>query len=199
MYSLPTSVLINGQPYGITCKGDYRMVIDCFMALNDAELEENERIFSALIIFYEDIDSVEDIFNEFGQGEGFVEAVKQMYSFFDCGQKEMGAKMNYKVIDWEQDEQLIASSVNKVAGTEIRSVDYMHWWTFMGYYIAVGQGVLSTVCSIRDKMVKGKKLEDYEKEFKHDNPQYFKWQHKTIEELELDKEFDEILKNWYKG
>lgn len=199
MFSLPTSVFINGQPYGITQKGDYRMVLDCFTALNDIELDKTERIYSALIIFYEDINSIEDIFNEFNEEGLIVEAVKEMYSFFDCGQNGVGANMNYKIIDWEQDEQLIASSVNKVAGVEIRAVEYLHWWTFMGYYIAVGQGVLSTVCSIRDKIVKGKKLEDYEKEFKYDNPQYFEWNHKTLEEQELDKELDLIVKNWNEG
>jgi len=198
MYCLPTSVTIHDKPYGITQNGDYRMVIDCFSALNDAELSEQERLYSALIIFYKDISTVEDIFSEFADKDIFVEAVKQMYWFFDCGQKEVGKQVPYKLVDWEQDEQMIAAAVNKVANKEIRAEKYLHWWTFMGYYTSVGDSVLSTVVSIREKIKKGKKLEDYEKEFRHDNPQYFKWQSKTVEEQEADMEFETILQQWNK-
>lgn len=196
MFNLPTSITINGQPYGITNKGDYRMVIDCFLVLNDIELTEEERIISALLIFYDDVNSPDDISTIFDK-EVFPEAVKQMYRFFNCNQKEIGAATNHKLVDWEQDEQLIVSAINNVAKTEVRAVDYMHWFTFMGYYTSVGESVLSTVISIRDKIVKGKKLEDYEKEFRNANPGYFEWNHKTIEELEADKELEAILANWH--
>jgi len=197
MYELPTSISIDGQPYGITRKGDYRMVIDCFEALNDAELTKQERAYSALILFYEDINDIADIIFEFDTGEKLAEAIKKMYWFFDCGQANVGAKSNHKLLDWQQDEQMITSAVNNVAHTEIRSIEYLHWWTFMGYYMSVGESVLSTVVAIRDKIVKGKKLEDYEKEFKRDNPQYFVWDHKTLEDKELDKEFDKIVDKWH--
>jgi len=197
MFSLPTSIMINGRPYGITNKGDYRMVIDCFSALNDVDLTEEERVISALIIFYEDINSLEDLDILFDP-ESFREAIHQMYEFFNCNQKEIGAKSNRKLVDWEQDEQIIVSAINNVAKTEIRAVEYMHWFTFMGYYISVGESVLSTVVSIRDKILKGKKLEDYEKDFRRDNPGYFEWNHKTVEELEADKEFEAIMQSWHK-
>ena len=65
----------------------------------------------------------------------------------------------------------------------------MHWWTFISYYMGIGEGGLATVVSIRDKIIKGKKLEKYEKEFKQHNPQYFKWREavKTEEEKENDE------------
>lgn len=196
MYDLPTSLYIDNQPYDITRKGDYRMVIGCFVALNDTELTQQERLYSALMLFYADIDCIEDIVLNFPTDALFTEAVTQMYWFFNCGQSEVGAKTNRKLVDWEQDEQMIMSAINSVANTEVRSVEYMHWWTFMGYYTAVGESVFSTVVSIRDKIVKGKKLEDYEKEFKHENPHYFVWNHKTAEEQDLDKEFESIIAGW---
>lgn len=197
MFDLPTSIYINGQPYGITNNGDYRMVLDCFTALNDVELDEEERVISALIIFYKDVNSIEDISRVFDT-ETFSEAVQKMYQFFNCNQKEIGAKSNRKLVDWEQDEQIIVSAVNNVAKMEIRAVEYMHWFTFMGYYTSVGESVLSTVISIRDKILKGKKLEDYEKEFRSANPGYFEWNHKTVEELEADKDFEAIMAQWDK-
>ena len=43
--------------------------------------------------------------------------------------------------------------------------------------------------------MRGKKLEKYEREFKDNNPEYFIWNNKTTEQLELEKE---LLSNWNK-
>ena len=64
--------------------------------------------------------------------------------------------------------------------------DYIHWWTFMGYYMSIGECLYSTILSIRDKILNGKKLEKYEREFKLRNPQYFVWNSKTTEQQEAD-------------
>ena len=55
MYTIPTSIDIAGKQFKIRNNGDYRMVLDCFSALNDAELNTEERLFCSLIIFYEDL------------------------------------------------------------------------------------------------------------------------------------------------
>lgn len=192
MYSLPTEIAINNQTYKITNNGDYRMVIDCFFALNDIELSDEFRVYTCLIIFYEDINDIEDIYNKFGV-DGLQTAIDEMFKFFNCN--EAGSKAKYKLFDWKQDEQMICGAVNNVARTEIRALPYLHWWTFMGYYCAIGDSVFSTVLSIRDKIVKGKKLEKYEKEFKLNNPNYFEWNSKTVQQQE-DDEF--IMSIWNK-
>ena len=49
---------------------------------------------------------------------------------------------------------------------EVRTVPYMHWWTFLGYYMAIDrEDLYGTVLTIRHKKATGKKLEKYEKEF----------------------------------
>ena len=107
-----------------------------------------------------------------------------------------GKQMNYRLIDWEKDSQMICSAVNKVANTEIRSEPYIHWWTFMGYYSAVGESLLSSVVSIRDKMMRGKKLEKYEQEFRRNNPEYFVWNTDSV----ADEEAEELFKQlWNKS
>lgn len=194
MYELPTSVEINDNTYEITNKGDYRMVIDCFIALNDIELSKEERIYACLIMFYEDLNDIEDIVELFG--DNIEQAVNEMFNFFNCGKKSVGATSHHKLIDWEQDEQLIASAINNVANIEIRTCEYVHWWTFMGYYTSIGEGVLSTVVGIRDKIVKNKKLEPWEKEFRYNNSDYFMWEHRTMEEMELDAELERIKSQW---
>lgn len=193
MFDIPTSVLVGEQSLPIRCQGDYRMVLDCFAALNDIELEKEERVYCALIIFYEDFNSLEDLMHF----PYLNEAVKKMYWFFNCGDdKGVGANKHRKLIDWEGDSQLIASAVNKVANTEVRMAEYIHWWTFMGYYLAIGESPLATIVGIRSKIMEGKKLEKHEIKFKNDNPQYFIWDNKSIE----DKEAEEaVLSLWNSG
>ena len=192
MYEIPTSVIVNEKEYGITNGGDYRMVLDCFKALEDDELTAMERLLAALIIFYDGFNSIMDVYAD----ENMEELTKKMFEFFNCNSTSVGVKSNYKLIDWEQDSQLICSAVNKVANTEVRSVPYIHWWTFMGYYTAIGECPISTIIHIRDKLVKGKKLEKHEREFKRENPQYFAWRSKSVDETEADRLVKEL---WNSG
>ena len=183
MYDIPVSVQVGDTQYNIRNKGDFRMVLDCFAALDDEQLTAQERILACVIIFYEDMHSIEDT-NKFSD---YQTAVAEMFKFFNCGQEESpGASTNYKLIDWQTDSQLISSAINNVAGKEIRAEKYVHWWTFMGYYLAVGESALSTVVNIRSKIVKGKTLEKYEQEFRRNNPQLFRWKSKTVEQREQD-------------
>ena len=60
---------------------------------------------------------------------------------------------------------MIVAEVNKVAGQEIRALPFVHWWTFLAWFHAIGEGQLSTLVGIREKLRKGKKLEAYEKDY----------------------------------
>lgn len=170
------------------------MVLDCFQVLNDVELSENERILACLIIFYEDFNDIESVLSLDGDAQKSL--LDNAFLFFNCGQQSVAGKTNYKTIDWEQDSQLISSAVNKVAGREIRADQYLHWWTFMGYFNAVGESALATVVGIRSKIAKQEKLEKYEQKFRADNPQYFSWDMRTLQQ----KEDDELLNQlWNRG
>lgn len=192
MYTIPISVVIDNVEYGIRNNGDYRVILDCFSALQDVDLTEQERVFASLIIFYQDLNNLEDVLIQ----TNLVERVSEMYKFFNCGDTDtIGTKVPYKLIDWEQDSQLISSAINAVANTEIRSSPYIHWWTFMGYFSAIGKSLLSNVITIREKLLKGKKLEKYEREFKRDNPKYFVWNSKSVDDAEADKLLQELWNN----
>jgi hypothetical protein len=170
------------------------MVLDCFSALGDEKLSEDYRVLACLLIFYNELNSFEDI-NE--NQDYLQDLVKSMYNFFNCGQKESpGAVTGHVLIDWEGDSQMICSAINNVAKLEVRSLPYLHWWTFMGYYTSVGESVLSTVVGIRNKIAKHKKLEKWEKEFKRDNPDYFHWKSTTVSDREAE---DLIRELWNKG
>ena len=65
----------------------------------------------------------------------------------------------------------------------------------MGYFTAIGESPISTIIGIRDKIVSGKKLEKYERQYRMKNPQYFTWNSKTVEENEADKLVRELWDN----
>lgn len=189
MYELPISIIIDDISYKIRNKGDYRMVLDCFNALDDKQLDNNTRVLTSLIIFYEDVSTFDDIYRLFG--DNLQKAVQEMYNFFNCNRVNLGIKSHYKLLDWKNDEILIISAINNVAKKEVRAEDYIHWWTFIGYYTAIGDCPLSNIISIRSKIAKGKKLEKYESQFRRENPEYFNMRY-NLDDEEADKLFNEL-------
>ena len=196
MYDLPISISVNDKDYAITNKGDFRMVLDCFSALEDVELSEDYRILASLLIFYEDFNDYDDIPED---EDTLVKLITEMMYFFSCGQDDYGDAPSPKLIDWEKDSQMVMSAVNNVAGKEIRLEQYVHWWTFVGYYMAIGESVLATVVSIRNKILNSTELEKWEKKFKTENEHYFHWNSKSVDEKELDQEFEMIRNAWSSG
>ena len=160
MWNLPISVEIDGKEYAITNKCDYRMVLDVICALNDNDLDDEQKIRTALYIFYQDISECDD----------FEKAVKEMYKIIAYGEEDDGQSENKpKLMDWEHDFNVLVAPVNRVLGYEIRSVDYLHWYTFLSAYFEIGECQFQTIVSIRSKRMKGKKLDDWEKEFYREN------------------------------
>lgn len=193
-YILPTSVEVEGIQYDITNNGDFRMVLDCFDALGDEELSEDFRVLTSVLIFYNKFETLDDLPEDTAIVEGLI---RQMFWFFNCGQDEdYGSRTKRPLIDWHKDSQMICSAINKVANMEVRALPELHWWTFMGYYMSVGESTLATVVSIRDKLVNNKKLEKWEREFKRDNPDYFVWNSSTVADRAAEEWVSEI---WNSG
>ncbi|MDD6478804.1 MAG: Gp15 family bacteriophage protein [Oscillospiraceae bacterium] len=61
MWNLPLTINIQGIDYAIRNKCDYRVVLDVIAALNDEDLETDNRIRCALFIFYEDLTGCKDL------------------------------------------------------------------------------------------------------------------------------------------
>ena len=99
--------------------------------------------------------------------EHIQEALDKVAEFIDMGISDESKKP--KTMDWEQDATIIIPAVNKVLNTEIRAVQYMHWWTFLGAYMEIGESMFSNVLHIRQKIAKNKKLEKWEQEFYKEN------------------------------
>lgn len=155
VYSLPTSVEINGTEYAI--QSDYRAVLDILTALSDADLSNQDKAEAALKIFYTDFDEM--------TASDYQEALNQCFRFIDRGQNAKEQKKQPVVMSWEQDFDMIISPINRIAGCEVRSLPYLHWWTFVSYYMEIGDCLFAQVVAIRDKKARGKPLDKQDREF----------------------------------
>jgi len=183
---LPTALNINGVERAI--RSDFRVALLIFQAYNDPELNDREKTLAMLDCLYEDLESI--------PAEDIEEAINKAIWFLDGGMEDIGTKRNpKKIIDWEQDEQMIFSAVNKIAGKEVRSLEYLHWWTFLGYFNEIGESLLSTVINIRQKKNKGKKLEKYEQEFYRENKSLIDIKQRLTPQEQAEKEYLEKLLN----
>lgn len=175
---LPTTLIVEDKEFEI--RTDYRIVLNIMCAYNDPNLNGYEKIEVLLTCLYKD---------DISLLPNIEKAVKEAVWFLNGGNYEEPPNAP-KIMDWEQDEQMIFSAINKVAQKEIREVEYIHWWTFLGYFREIGEGLFTTVVDIRRKKANGKKLEKYEREFYEKNidivkikPRYTEKELRQIEEL----------------
>lgn len=156
-WDLPSTLMVGGKSYSI--RTDYRPCLDIMAAFNDSNLDDAGKYQVMVEILYEENIPENDI----------PEAIEQALWFLDCG-KQSENMPSPRVMDWEQDAPIVFSAINKIAGREVRDpAQYMHWWTFIGYFDEIGEGTFSQVLSIRQKRAKGKKLEKWEQEFLKNN------------------------------
>lgn len=155
-YSLPTSLEIEGTQYRI--RTDYRDIINIIIALGDPDLDNEAKAYVFFTALF--IDPVPPSHQE--------AAIRAGFEFINAGNKDSNTP-SPKLMDWEQDANLIIPAVNKVAGEEVRSLEYLHWWTFVGYYMEIGESQFSSVVNIRQKLKKHQKLEKYEQEYYRSN------------------------------
>lgn len=178
MNGLPQQLEIGGIPYDI--RSDYRDCITILEAFGDTDLTAQEKWEICLEILYKDSSSIPEQYYE--------EAMEQALWFLNCADTIKEPKHHKPVMDWKQDEQILFSAVNKVAGIETRSMPYLHFWTFIGYFNEIGEGLFSTVLHIRGKKNKGKKLDKTEQEFYTENKELIdlRKKHTAEDQQELD-------------
>lgn len=174
-WNLPTSICIAGEEYEI--RSDFRAVIDILIACSDPELTDYQKMDVMLDILY-----VEDI-----PLSGYEEACQKACEFIDAGVKP-DSKPKHRLMDWEQDASIVIPAVNKVAGMEVRSVPYLHWWTFLGYFMEIGESLFSQVVSIRQKKAKHQKLDKWERDWERENASIVRLEHRESEESKRERE-----------
>lgn len=163
-YGLPKSVEIGGEEFSV--RYDFRVILDIFEALNDPELDDQDRALAVLQMFYVDFDALTDY-------EGAIKACFEFINGSDAKEQKKGPRL----VSWEQDFRYIVSPVNHVLGKEIRDIEYdpetntggLHWWTFLSAYLEIGDCLFAQIVRIRDKKARGKKLDKTEQEFYRKN------------------------------
>lgn len=179
MYELPTKLC------GLNIRPDYRAILDIIKALDDRDLSDEEK---AII-------TIKILFVEWEKIENLQEALEQAFSFINLGATK-SSNNKAKLMDWEQDFPLIVSSINRILGKEIRSIDYLHWWTFIGAYQEIGDSVFSAVVNVRRKKAKGEKLDKVESDFYLENKELIDFRVKySSEELEEINRLEGLLDN----
>lgn len=181
-YGLPTTINIEGNEYDI--QSDFRAVLDILIACEDPDLSDIEKQDVMYQILYKDANQI--------PAHCYAEACKKAADFIDGGMEDTRKKPQKKVIDWQRDAAMIMPAVNKVAGRELRAEKYMHWWTFLGYFMEIEDGLFSQVLSIRQKKAKHKKLEKWEREFERENSNLVKLP--TVQSEEQKKEIENLEK-----
>jgi len=177
-WDLPTSLSVGGKELQI--RTDYRAILDILKCFSDPDFEADEQWEVCLRILFTD-----RIFENFSSEE-MQEAMEMASWFIDMGMKDDG-KVKPRTMDWEQDASVIIPSVNRVIGKEIRALEYLHWWTFLGAYMEIGESLFSQILSIRIKKSKGKKLEKWEREFYKENKHLIDMQIRYTEEEKEEK------------
>lgn len=157
LWQLPVKTVIGGKTYDL--RADFRNILEIFGVLEDPALPEVLRWRIAVGLFYEQKIPREEL----------QKAMEYLALFLRGGGDE--GKPGPKLLDWQQDADAIIAGVNQAAGQEVRALEFVHWWTFLSWFHAIGQGQLSTIVSIRDKLRRGKKLDNWEKEFYRENRQ----------------------------
>ncbi len=189
--ALPEVLTVGGEDCPI--RTDYRNVLDVFEAFQDPELEQWEKWIVAVYMIFEEFSCADDVFMAVQEGFDMEETQKQILWFISAGQLEKEV-LEIPTYNWTQDEQMIFSAVNKVAGRETRELEYLHWWTFLGYFNEVGEGLFRDIVRIRHKLNKGKKLDKDEKEFfSHNKELVLMKKQLTKEEQEQEDAYNALL------
>lgn len=177
IFDLPTTVEFAGKQWNIA--SDYRDILTIIMAFEDQELNDKEKVYVCLYDFYDDFENIPQ--------DKYQEAYEKAIEFIDHGNTD-GNKNSPRTMDWDQDANIIFPAINHVAGYEVRAVDYLHWWTFLGMFMEIKDSTCATVMSLRQKKARGKKLEKYEKEFWSQNRAICELRRKETKEEKAEKE-----------
>ncbi len=155
---LPRKLQINGKTYPI--RTDFRDILRIQCAFSDERLDRAEALEVMRRILYPSWREMPT--------EDVEEAMKQGMEFLNAGRTAEEVKDD-PLYSWYQDEQMIMSAMNKVAGYEVRSCEYMHWWTFVGMFNEITDGLWTQVIAIRRKLRDHERLDKSDRRFYNEN------------------------------
>lgn len=182
IFDLPVTLEFGGRSWAINT--DFRDVLRTLTAFEDPNLTDQEKAYICLHNTYPDLPEI--------PRDQLQAAFDAAIAFIDNGKGSDGPQP--RTMDWTQDAQLIFPAVNRTAGFEVRAAEYLHWWTFLGYFMEIKDSTYATVLGLRSKKAHGKKLEKDEKEYWRNNRSICELRTKyTDEELEEQERLKKLL------
>ena len=177
MFSLPDCVRISDASYPI--RTDFRVILEIFVMLDDPNLTDADKAEALLRMFY--IERPPDA----------EAAIKAFTDFVNPRRFSMREKHSSRLVDWQEDFDLMVAPINRILGTECRALPELHWHTFLAAYLEIPpDSVFARVLRIREKLRTGKKLEKYERA----------WYRRNLDMVNLKPKYftteEEILAEW---
>ena len=168
LWSLPRFLTLEGERYDI--RWGWQDVMAVLAELN-ADRPEWVCWFRAVARFF--VQPVPDAL--------LGEAARALADFITAGRRQ---RQGLKLLDWELDAMEIVADINRVAGREVRD-ENVHWWTFLGWFHAIGEGRLSELVTLRGKLARGEKLTAAEEAFYRENRDRVRLRRPSDEEAAL--------------
>lgn len=113
----PEYALIDNKKIKINT--DYRVALACIRAINDDDITDVERAFAVISL----------LFGAETEIENTEEALKKASLYLCCGKKDNGINKDI-IMDFQQDEEYIRTSIRTDFGINLNEVEYMHWWEY---------------------------------------------------------------------
>lgn len=180
LWELPTCLCVGGE--NLEIETDYRKILKILKVFSDPEYDIDEQWEICIGVLFKDY----DVDNP-PSGYILAEMQKQAMEFIDAGIK-VDEKKRPRVMDWWQDAPILAAPISKALGRDVRSPEPLHWWTFLGAYMGIGESLFSEILNIRIKKYKGQKLEKHEQEFYKENKSLIDLQINRVERSQEEKD-----------
>lgn len=122
---LPTFVEIEGKEFEINT--DFRTSILFELLMQDDNVNEEEKIYMALELYYPEIPP------------NINEAIDQMLWFYRCGKdikesRGTGKGKSTQIYSFNFDDDYIYSAFLDQYGVDLQDIEYLHWWKFKAMF-----------------------------------------------------------------
>lgn len=134
----PELAEIDGKTYEINT--DFRVGLQCFMAINDDEIDDFSRTLAVVGLLFKDYETIQD----------YDKALEVAKKYLTCEKKYQ--KENIKIdMDFIYDEAYIKASFLSDYRIDLNKIEYMHWYQFCELIAGLTDGsILNKVRDLRN-------------------------------------------------
>lgn len=184
MINYPEYAEIKGVKYKINT--DYRVALKCDEVARDTSIDDLERGLAIIYLLYGD-KGLED-------SENWEELLQIAVKFLKCGKEETENNNNEPDMSFKQDWGRIQASFVSDYKIDL-SKENMHWWAFYDLIEGLTENsVLNRVRFIRNYDISQIKDQKERNEWIKRKQAVELKREKTLEEIEMDKLFDSLMK-----